>query len=59
MSKSDKELAVEVAIAVINANPRIKHSKTGTGVEGVVPSLSLESVENIIKSCYNTIKGLN
>lgn len=58
VGKSDKELAVEVAIAVINANQRIRYSK-GNGVDSVTPSLNLDGVQNLIKNCYSAIKDLD
>lgn len=46
MSKSNKELAVEVAIALIQANPRVVYKSDNV----IQPSLTLESVTNIIRA---------
>ena len=44
MTKTDKELAVEVAIAVIDSHPE---------------PLTAESIKNLITICYKTIKNLD
>lgn len=57
MSKTDKELAVEVAIALIEANPR----RTITGEDGkeiALPSLDISSAGNIIRHIYDTLQTL-
>ena len=52
MTKSNKELAVEVAIALINANPRMIYKNDMS----VVNALSLESVSSIIMSVHQTLQ---
>lgn len=53
-NKTDKELAVEVAIAYIQASGNRK------GANGVSATLvSLENVETVINSVHQTLKSLN
>lgn len=57
MPKTDKELAVEVAIALIEANPR----RTIIGDDGkeiALPSLDISSAGNIIRHIYDTLQVL-
>lgn len=57
MPKTDKELAVEVAIALIEANPR-RTIKDGDGKEIALPSLDISSAGNIIRHIYDTLQTL-
>lgn len=57
MPKSDKELAVEVAIALINANPRGTITDEN-GKEIALPSLDISSAGNIIRHVYDTLQTL-
>jgi len=54
MSKTDKELAVEVAIAYIEASA---HGKLANGASKQL--LSVDSVINVINGTYNTLKNLD
>lgn len=54
MSKSDKELAVDVAIAYINASGNVKTAN------GISPGpYNLEQIENVIKHVYTTLESLD
>lgn len=54
MPKSDKELAVDVAIAYINASGNAK------AANGISPGpYNLEQVESVIKHIYMTLGGLD
>lgn len=54
MPKSDKELAVDVAIAYINASGNAK------AANGISPGpYNLEQVENVIKHIYMTLENLD
>ncbi|WP_347300756.1 hypothetical protein [Dolosigranulum savutiense] len=57
MTKTDKELAVEVAIALIEANPRDKIINED-GKEIALPSLDISSASNIIRHIYDTLQTL-
>lgn len=57
MTKTDKELAVEVAIALIEANPRDKIINDD-GKEIALPSLDISSASNIIRHIYDTLQTL-
>lgn len=57
MTKTDKELAVEVAIALIEANPR-SSVKGEDGKEIALPSLDISSASNIIRHVYDTLQTL-
>ena len=46
MAKSNKELTAEITIALINANPRLVHRKSGS-TDGVTHSVSIEKVMKI------------
>lgn len=50
MSKTNKELAVEVTIATINANPKINAVSNG---------LSITSICNAIESVYLTLEKID
>lgn len=53
MGKSDKELAVDVAIAYINASGNAK------AANGISPGpYNVEQIENIIKHIYMTLENL-
>lgn len=54
MSKSNKELAVEVAIAVIQSNPRMVRSNNA-----VVPGIDLKSIINIIEAVNQTLEKID
>ncbi len=54
MEKSNKELAVDVAIAYINASG---YAKAPNGAS--TGPYNLEQVENIIKHVYRTLEDLN
>ncbi len=53
MSKSDKELAAEIVIAMINANQRAIRDN-GTPVNG----LSLGEVQNALQAVHKTLQSL-
>ncbi|MGX7394032.1 hypothetical protein [Carnobacterium mobile] len=57
MSKTDKELAIDVAKALIEANS----VKFGVGPNNVAKQtygLNLESIQNVIKGVYTTLQNL-
>ncbi len=54
MSKTNKELAIDVAIAAINSNP-----KTVSNNNSVSPGLSTQSILNIINSVYTTLENFD
>lgn len=56
--KSDKELAVELVVAMIAANPRVV-VKTGVNTETGVPSIKQESVDTLLKHYYQLISKLD
>lgn len=56
MSKSNKELAIDVAIAVINANPKMT---TGINNTGVSHGIDLKGICNIIKSVNDTLDSID
>lgn len=58
MPKSDKELAVELSIAIINANPRTTY-KINNVQDGVTQSLDIPSIDNVIKHYYKLLSELN
>ena len=58
MSKTDKELAVELAIATINANPRTKYTTTTAGLETVVPSYEPKAITGLLEGYYSAISQL-
>ncbi|WP_110931048.1 hypothetical protein [Paenibacillus bouchesdurhonensis] len=55
MSKTNKELAVEIVVALINANPRLVY-KNGNSISS---SLTLEAVNNVIVSVNETLENLD
>ncbi|WP_419867557.1 hypothetical protein [Clostridium perfringens] len=55
MSKTNKELAVEVAIAAINANPKINCGRENAVSNG----LSITSICNAIESVYLTLEKID
>ncbi|WP_161900108.1 hypothetical protein [Candidatus Enterococcus leclercqii] len=57
MSKTDKELAIDVAIAVINAHPATKVALSSGGSTEVY-GLDLKSINNIIQSVHKTLQSL-
>lgn len=57
MTKTNKELAVEVAKAVIDANT-VKLAIASNNVKHQTSSLSLDSINAVIKSVYNTLQDL-
>ena len=52
--KSDKELAVEIVIAAINA----KLPKTNKNTEGAVQPLAIEDIAPLIAKVYETLSSL-
>ena len=52
-TKSNKELAVEITIAMINANPRVLQNRGNR--EDVVLSYKSDQIVNIINKIYNTL----
>ena len=63
MAKTDKELAVELAIATIAANPRIPYySKTGVGQytpQSVTRTYAVDEVQKMTKFYYDMLKDLD
>lgn len=57
MTKTNKELAVEVAKAVIDANT-VKLAVTSNNVKHQTKPLGLDSINAVIKSVYNTLQDL-
>ncbi|WP_302370475.1 hypothetical protein [Acidaminococcus massiliensis] len=57
MSKTDKELAAEITIAVINANPTIIYRKD-TAAERVIPAPSAADAADILETIFNRLKSL-
>lgn len=53
MAKTDKELAVELAIAQIHASSVIKHDQLHTG-----SVLKADTVWSLVKGYYNKLKSL-
>lgn len=58
MNKSDKELAVELTVALINANPRM-NERFPNGSEKPVPGITLEGVKNCLKGFYETLESFD
>lgn len=56
MNKTNKELAVEVAIELIKANPKLVY---GVHVNKISDTTSLESVVNIIKTINSTLEEID
>lgn len=56
MSKTNKELAVDVALKLIEVNPVQSY---GPNNLKLTKSLSLESICNIIKSVHATLENLD
>lgn len=56
--KSDKELAVEITVALIQANPRLVLPKSGP-VSDVLPALSLADVKAILRQSYQMVHDLD
>ena len=54
MNKTNKELAVEVAIAYIEASSKLKHGNGGS--RELIPH---SSVQNIIKTTHQTLVSLD
>lgn len=57
MSKTDKELAVDVAKAVIEAHS-VQLRVASNNVPHQTQSIGLESINNIIKGVYTTLQSL-
>lgn len=55
MSKSNKELAVDVAIELIKANPRLIYKNDNV----IAPSLTLSNVTSIIESVNATLEKID
>lgn len=58
MAKTDKELAVEVAVALIESNQR-SVIKDESGKEIALPALDITSATNIITRVYDTLQLLD
>lgn len=58
MSKTDKELAVDIAKAVIEANS-VKLAISSNNVKHTTARVTLEDINTIIKSVHGTLQGLN
>ena len=56
MSKSNKELAIDVAIAAINANPKLTY---GINNAHVSIGIDLKSICNIIESVNATLDKID
>lgn len=56
MSKSNKELAVEVAIAAINNNPKMAYGINNTHLSAGLP---ISSICSIIKSVNATLEEID
>lgn len=56
MSKTNKELAVDVALKLIEVNPVQSYAPNNLKL---TKSLSLESICNIIKSVHATLENLD
>ena len=56
MSKTNKELAIDVAIATIQANPRCTK---GPNDSTIVNSINLESICNIIEQVSYTLDKID
>lgn len=56
MSKNNKELAVEVAIELIKANPKLVY---GVNVAKISNAIDLKSVVNIIKTINSTLEEID
>jgi hypothetical protein len=54
MSKSNKELAVEVAVALIQANPKLVRDNNT-----VVPALDLKSIINVIEAVNQSLDKID
>lgn len=55
MPKTNKELAVDVTIELIKANPRLIYKNDNV----IVPSLNLENVITIIKTVNATLDNID
>ena len=53
MDKSDKELAVDLAITVINTIPHLWANSTGH-----VTPISDEQIKDILTACFNAVHSL-
>ncbi len=56
MSKNNRELAVEVAIELIKANPKLVY---GVNVTKISNAIDLKSVVNIIKTINSTLEEID
>lgn len=56
MSKTNKELAIDVAIATINSNPRTAY---GINNMHIYDGLNSKSICNIIESVYSTLDKID
>lgn len=54
MSKTDKELAVELAVAVINTIPQMQSQRAGAKA-----AISGKDVSDILNDCYNAVSSLD
>ncbi len=55
MSKTDKELAVELTIYAITVNTRLAYICNAAGVQQVTQTLSVEQIDNMLRKFYSTI----
>lgn len=53
MSRSDKELAVELAVAVISTIPQMQSLSPG-----IKRPINGDQVNDILKDCYNAVHAL-
>lgn len=58
MSKSNKELAVEITLAVINANQRQVYKRTAS-VDDVTPALGIDPIINVLKSTHDVLESFD
>lgn len=56
-NKSNKQLAVEIVIAMINANPRITRQLGNK--EEFIPAHNSDQVINVINKIYNSLQELD
>ncbi len=56
MSKTNKELAIDVAIAVINTNSKMTY---GINNSSISRGLDIKSICNVINATYQTLENLD
>lgn len=57
MGKTNKELAVDLTMAIINANPKMKYAN-GQAFEKIDYSLGMKEIDNILNHYYELISKL-